>query len=149
MEEVAQGSNGALREVCFLKCFIHHFYPTVPGLFVHMKWRMAHSETRVAALLEVIHWPAKAKLQEVSQAFFSPNQVMFWVHWAENVVFGNLPVKCGNEPLESSFTYDLIQIFFGYFFYAHLTMMPNQFICRVQRRSASVCAGAPRREQPV
>ena len=57
----------------------------------------------MATLLHVSRRTAEAADQKLPQPPLGPRQVIGWIHRAQNVVAGNLPVKGRDQALEAVF----------------------------------------------
>lgn len=64
---------------------------------------MAHSQARMPTLLDIARRPTESTYQEIAEAGFGPSEVVGWVHRAQNVVAGNLPVEGCDQPREAVF----------------------------------------------
>ncbi len=56
---------------------------------------MPHTQPWMAALLYIPHRPSKPEHQKVPQPSLRPRQILRRIHRPQDIVTGDLPVKCG------------------------------------------------------
>lgn len=111
-QERAHDLFGGWREFGFFERFRHELNPAVAGCLVHHEWGVPHSQSWVSTLFDVALRSAESKNQKLSQAFFSALKVVGRVHWAEDVIVGNLPIERGNKTRQTVFADDIVNIGF-------------------------------------
>ena len=74
---------------------------------------MAGAKCRVAAALDIVLRAAKAEHKEHAESFFSPGEVLRWVHGAEDIIDGDAPVEGCGKLLDSVSSDELVEVVFG------------------------------------
>lgn len=90
-----------MRKRCFLQSSIHQPDPAVARGLINRKRRVAHSQPRMAALLDIGGRSPESINQEIAKPLFRAFKVVRRIHRAQNVVGGDLPVERRHQPLKS------------------------------------------------
>src|SRR6185437_3922138 len=102
------------RQSRFIERVVHQLQPAVARGLVNLKRQVAHAKPGMAAFFDVSRRASEAANQKHAQAPFRALQIFTRIHWPENTVTGNLPVKSGNEPVESALADLSINVFFSH-----------------------------------
>ena len=94
-------SSASWRQFGFFKSTIHELHPSITRCLADGKRRMTHSQSRMAALLDVVLRSAETENQEVAEALFGSLHILFRIHGPENVIVRHLLVERGHESLKS------------------------------------------------
>lgn len=100
-EEVLQELLHFVRKRRLVKSSIHQLNPAVAGCLINRKRSVAHSEPRMAALLDIGWRSPKSINQKIAKPLFRAFKVLRRIHRAQNVVGGDLPVERRHQPLKS------------------------------------------------
>ena len=57
----------------------------------------------MASLLDVSLWPAESVYQKIAQTLLGPSEIVRRIHFPEDVVLRNLPVKRADQTRKSLF----------------------------------------------
>ncbi len=110
MKESAEQILRFFRQFRFIQRAIHQLYPAVARLLIQLERHVPHAKARMTALLHVSLRSAEAADEKVPQAQFGAIEIVLRIHGTEDVIGGNLPVKRGDEALETFFADLLVDI---------------------------------------
>ncbi len=87
----------------FGECFVHQGDPAVSGGLSDREGGVANLEAGVASFVDVGVGAAEAEEEEAGEALFGGGECFGGVHWAEDVVAGNLAIEGGDKATKFGF----------------------------------------------
>ena len=94
----------------FVERVRHERAPALARRTVDRERRVTQTEPRVTTLLDVTLGSAESSDQEIAKPLLGTGQVGGWIHRAENVVIGNLPIERRNQAVESTLADRLVDV---------------------------------------
>lgn len=112
MKELAQLHRHVVWKGHLVERAVHERDPAIACRVVDRERHVAHTQSRMSALLEVARRSAESADHEIPQPLFRANQIVFRIHRTENVVLRNLCVKGMDQPGKSFFTDTRVNVVF-------------------------------------
>lgn len=112
-KEVPQHLRNWIRELAFFDGLIHQSHPAITGLLIDGEGGVSHSQLRVSPSLQVVLWTTEAKHQKQTQTFLGAGQILRRVHWAKQIIIGDLAIERGNQTRDSGLADGCVEFIFG------------------------------------
>jgi len=101
IEKGSQNLLGFRRQSGFAQGVVHQLHPTVAGSLMDRERKMPRPQAGMASLFEIGFRAAKPVNQKIAQPLLSTGQILGWIHRAQHIIAGHLPVKSRDETREA------------------------------------------------